>query len=114
MNALQTSNTYTKIIRYRLDDKQYFTDLLKRENTTEQAVTEIIGDKEYFTAIFTLYGYERNGHISIDRYELTNNNGQKISINSLNGYEHGIIINECYRHFYGHKADLHGTFEIVT
>lgn len=113
MNALQTTNTYNKIIRYHLDDKQYFTDLLKRENATEQKVAEIIGDKEYFTAIFTLYGYERNGSISIDRYKLTDNNGQKISINSLNGYEHGIIINECYRHFYGHKADLHGTFEIV-
>lgn len=77
MNALQTTNTYNKIIRYRLDDKQYFTDLLKRENATEQAVAEIIGDKEYFTAIFTLYGHERNGSISIDRYELTDNNGQK-------------------------------------
>lgn len=104
---------YTKIILYNLNDKQYFIDLLKRENATEQAITEIIGDKEYFTAIYTLYGYEANGSIYIDRYELTDNNGQQISINSLNGYERGIIINECFKHFYGHKADLHGTFEIV-
>ena len=70
MNALQTMNTYNKIIRYRLDDKQYFTDLLKRENATEQAVAEIIGDKEYFTAIFTLYGYERNGSSPVIRTNL--------------------------------------------
>ncbi len=36
---------------------------------------------------------------SIDRYRLTDYNGNKIDINSLNNYQRGVILNDCMAYF---------------
>ena len=48
-----------------------------------------------FKAILTLYGEGK----SLNRYELTDANGNQMSINDLNGYQKGVIINDCYAYF---------------
>lgn len=60
------------------------------------------GDKESFKAIYTLYGEGKN----IDRYELTDPDGNKISLADLNGYQKGVILNDCKAYFTG--SSYHG------
>lgn len=49
--------------------------------------------------ILTLFG---NGN-NIEKYKLTDFAGNKVNINSLNGYEKGVIINDCYAYFEGRR-----------
>ena len=39
----------------------------------------------------------------MDRYELTDHDGNKIDIDDLNGYEKGVILNDCHTYFTGGK-----------
>ena len=61
-------------------------------------VTFIIDDEKFFREDFKL-----------NKYELTDHNGVKMSMRDLNGYQHRIIINDCYSYFegrpYQNKAD---------
>lgn len=51
----------------------------------------------------------------MDRYELTDYDGNRIDINSLNGYEKGVILNDCYAYFVGRKyhSDAKEPFGVV-
>ena len=60
---------------------------------------KFLKEKNRFKVIFTLYG---NGK-TVDRHELTDFNGNKKNINDLNGYEKGVILNDCYAYFEGRK-----------
>lgn len=80
---------------FRIDDLAYFK---KVYNLTEKQMNEFF-TKPAFQAIYTLYGREK----SVYRYELTDFNGNKILLNSLNGYIRGIILNDCMAYFYGYE-----------
>ena len=87
-------------VTYHIDDLAYFRrSWSKQANITEEKISGILSGLEPFTAIYTLYGEKTN----IDRYELTDVDGNKISINDLNGYQRGIILSDCMAHFEGHK-----------
>ena len=47
---------------------------------------------------------ENNGN-SYDRFELTDFEGNKININDLNGYQRGVVLESCVRHFTGKEPD---------
>ncbi|MDD5022240.1 MAG: hypothetical protein PHR82_08970, partial [Endomicrobiaceae bacterium] len=49
-----------------------------------------------------------------ERYVLNTPSGEKIPLTSLNGYQRGIVLNECYRHFQTGHGDIHGTVEILS
>lgn len=85
-----------KII-FKIDDHEYFRRELEKENCTGEQAENILKGIGNFKAIYTLYG---NGK-QVDRYELTDYKGKKININDLNGYEKGVVLNDCYAYFIG-------------
>ncbi|MDO5151694.1 MAG: hypothetical protein Q4D76_20290, partial [Oscillospiraceae bacterium] len=52
-----------------------------------------------FKVIYTLYGEGNN----TDRYTLTDYEGNKIDINTLNCYQRGVILSDCWAYFTGGK-----------
>lgn len=71
----------------------------KHYNLTDEQMKDIFPDKESFRVIYTLYGEGKN----VDRYDLTDYDGNKIHMNDLNGYEKGVVLNDCYAYFTGGK-----------
>lgn len=84
---------------FKIDDNEYLRREFKKEEFTENQIEDILKGLGDFKAIYTLYG---NGK-QVDRYELTDYSGNKIDINSLNGYEKGVVLNDCYAYFVGGK-----------
>lgn len=82
---------------FKIDDQEYFRRELEKENCTGEQTENILKGIGIFKAIYTLYG---NGK-QVDRYELTDYKGNKININDLNGYEKGVVLNDCYAYFTG-------------
>lgn len=83
-------------ITYHIDDLAYFR---KEYALSDEDFNKLFPDNDSFMAIYTLIG---NGKI-VDKYELTDYNGEKIPLSSLNGYQKGVILNDCYAHFTGGK-----------
>lgn len=73
---------------------------------TDNQMKETFREKESFKAIYTLTGYGKN----LDRYTLTDFDGNKIPLDSLNGYQKGIILNDCCAYFTGGKYFDNSTF----
>lgn len=84
---------------FKIDDQEYFRRQLEKKNCTEEQIKNILKGIGNFKAIYTLYGDGKN----VDRYTLTNHDGNKININDLNGYEKGVVLNDCYTYFVGGK-----------
>lgn len=86
-------------VTYTIDDKKYFEADLHRQkpNITAEEVEAILAYLRDFKAIYTLYGDEKFP----DRYTLTDFDGKKISLDSLNGFQKASILNDCMRHFSG-------------
>lgn len=85
---------------FKIDDHEYFRrEFVEKDGCTEKQAEDILKGLGNFKAIYTLYGVGNN----VDRYELTDYDGNKISINDLNGYEKGVVLNDCYAYFTGGK-----------
>ena len=67
---------------------------------SELQFNDIFGNEEPFKCIYVLYGEKKE---CPDRYELTDLNGNKININDLNGYQKGVVLNDCWAYFTGGK-----------
>lgn len=87
-----------KVVFY-INDREYFKNEFKRQkpDITAEGLEKILEDIKPLELIFTVYG---NGK-SPDRFELTDKDGNKVCMSSLNGYEKGVVINECYAYFEG-------------
>lgn len=64
---------------------------------TEEQFAEMFKDQESFKCIYTLYGKGK----MVDRYELTDYDGNKVHMDELNGYQKGVVLNDCYAYFTG-------------
>lgn len=86
-------------VTFIIDDGKFLHDELKRQipDITENKIADILSGTTSFKATLTLYGNEK----TLDKYELTDNNGEKMRMSDLNGYQHGCIINDCYAYFEG-------------
>lgn len=84
---------------FKIDDKEYFRRELEKDNCIGKQADDILKGLGNFKAIYTLYGEGNN----VDRYELTDYDGNKININDLNGYEKGVVLNDCHAYFAGGK-----------
>ena len=82
-------------VKFLIDDNKYFINQFDGKPELQKHFEE----KDSFQAVFTLYGCGQN----IDRYTLTDYNGNKIDINPLNGYQNGVILNDCYAYFEGRQ-----------
>lgn len=94
---------------FKIDDKEYFRRELEKYNCTGKQAEDILNGLGYFKAIYTLYGTGNN----VDRYTLTDYDGNNININDLNGYEKGVILNDCYDYFTGNENKPCGVVEIL-
>ena len=90
---------------FTIDDNAYFKKLLNEQNVTEEKQKDILDNLNQFKAIYTLYGVGK----TVDIYTLTDFDGNKISLNDLNGYEKGVILNDCYNYFVGGKYHSNST-----
>lgn len=85
-----------RVVTFKIDDIAW---MEKFYNLSEEQKKDIFEDQEPFKAIYTLYGNGTN----VNRYTLTDYDGNKISLDDLNGYQKGIILNDCYTYFVGGK-----------
>ena len=93
---LRIVEKFTRKVVFKIDDIAYFK---KMYAFTEEQMQEIFATITPFRAIYTLYG---NGK-DIRNYTLTDYDGNKISVNSLNGYVRGTILSDCMAYFWGMK-----------
>lgn len=93
---MERNGNYMKKVIFKIDDLAFFK---KHYNFTDEQMQGLFGVKESFKVIYTLIGEGK----SINKYELTDYAGNKININDLNGYEKGVVLNDCYAYFIGGK-----------
>lgn len=106
---LRIEEKFTRKVVFKIDDLVYFK---KMYGFTEEQMQEIFHDPS-FRAIYTLYGNGRE----IRRYTLTDYDGNKMMMDSLNGYVRGCIISDCMSYFEGreyHLKDLTEPFGVVS
>lgn len=86
-----------KSIRFIIDDLEYFRREFLRQNPklTEKQTADILSNMDEFKAIYTLYQDEKGQQ----RYKLTDVDGNKINLSDLNGYQRGVVLNDCWRYF---------------
>lgn len=77
-------------VTFYIDDIEFF-------KIKHPYVKDTLDELERFKVIYTLIG---NGN-TLDRYELTDYDGNKIDINSLNGYQKGVVLSDCQSYFTG-------------
>lgn len=82
-------------VTFIIDDLESMRELYRNELTAKQ-FDEIMKDQKPFKATFSITGDKYP-----DTYELTDTDGNKLTINDLNGYQRGCIINDCYAYFEG-------------
>lgn len=84
---------------FKIDDQEFFRKEFEKDVCTGKQADDFLKGVGNFKAIYTLYGEGKN----VNRYELTEYDGNKININDLNGYEKGVVLNDCYAYFTGGK-----------
>lgn len=96
MQHIEKENTMRKVTFY-IDDDKYFRGRFKKENPnlTDDEIENIMENITPFRAIYSIIGDGK----SADKYELTDCNGNKINLNDLNGYQRGVILNDCMAYF---------------
>ena len=88
-------------ITFYIDDIEF---LKQKWNLSDEKIKVIFGDTESFKVIYTIIGEGKNP----DKYELTDYHGNKVSLNSLNGYQKGVVLNDCMAYFTG--GEYHGDY----
>lgn len=83
-------------VTFIIDDLEFFK---RRYGLTSEGLQKIFSDKESFKVIYTLYGDGKN----VQWYKLTDHNGNKIHLDYLNGYQKGVVLNDCKAYFTGGK-----------
>lgn len=84
---------------FTIDDLEYFKRMLQKQEVTEEAQKDILDNLNQFKVIYTLYGEGK----SVNRYTLTDFDGNKVNLNDLNGYQKGVVLNDCMAYFNGGK-----------
>ena len=82
-------------VTFYIDDLAFFR---KSYNMTDRQIKDIF-QNDSFKVIYTLYGDNNE----VDHYTLTDYDGNKVDYNSLNGYQRGVVLNDCYAYFVGGK-----------
>lgn len=85
-------------VTFKIDDKKYFFRKYKDEMISD-GLTDLLENINPFRAVYVLIGEGKN----VDRYELTDYGGNEVKLNDLNGYERGVVLNDCYAYFTGGK-----------
>lgn len=90
-------------VTFYIDDNEFFRkELIEKNGLTPKQAEEIVADLKSFVAVYILIG---KGNTP-DRYELYDGKGNKLSINDVNNYEKGVILNDCMSYFEGRKYEF--------
>lgn len=81
---------------FKIDDIVW---MKKYYSLTDEQMEDIFSNQRSFKVLYTLIGKGK----TVDRYELTDYEGNKIKMDDLNGYERGVVLNDCYAYFTGGK-----------
>lgn len=81
-------------VAFIINDLEYFR---KHYNLTDEQFNSMLADQKPFKAVYTLIGNDK----TVDRYILTDMDGNKLYMDDLNGYERGVVLNDCYAYFTG-------------
>lgn len=97
-------------ITFKINDRLYLERDFKKQNPeiSEKQLKDIFDNIKPFIATYILYGNEYP-----DRYELFNQNGEKMYINDLNNYERACIISRCDNYYNNHSIEPDGVVEII-
>ena len=91
-------------VTFYIDDIGYLRNRLKKEHDLpDSKIDEIVSGLKELKVIYSLFGDKY-----IDHYELTDMDGNKVDINSLNNYEKAIVIGDCMAYFEGKKYHFGG------
>lgn len=89
-------------VTFIINDYEYFKKQMLEQAETEEQVNDILRiifkDNHIFNAVYSLIGNN-----TPNRYELTTAEGEKLNINDLNGYEKGVVLNQCWDYFMGER-----------
>ena len=87
--------------KFLIDLNKYFTRDFKRQSPdiTDKEINNLLEGLENWQAIFILTGSD--GSKQPDKYSLTDTEGNEININTLNGFQNGVVICDCYRFYEG-------------
>ena len=90
-------------VTYYINDHEYMRELYKDAPNLEDILS---GLPDPFICVYTLKGQIIPGQqvTEYNHYELTDVVGRKIDTDSLNGYQRGVVLCDCQRHFAG-KCD---------
>lgn len=88
-------------VTFYINDLEWFR---KFYNLSDKQMEDLFSDTSSFKVIYILYGDGNNA----DRFTLTDYDGNKIDINSLNGYQKGVVLNDCWAYFAGRKYCFDG------
>lgn len=93
-------------VTYTIDDVAYFRRIYK-----DYDANSLLSHIRPFKAVYVLYSTAYNDKTP-DRYELFID-GKKANINTLNGYQRGVVLGDCFNHFIGRNPQYDGgyTFE---
>lgn len=95
---------------FRINDHEYFRRLFygRFPKVPEKQIEESLSHLALpFKGTFILKGNRQP-----ESYELYGESGEKLNINSLNGYQKGIVITDCYRYYEGKLEKPCGVVEI--
>lgn len=71
-------------------------------NLTETEMNEWFHDMNNFRCTYILSG---NGNLP-DHYELLDENGNYLNINDCNGFQKGVVLNDCFNYFVCCQKDI--------
>lgn len=95
---------------FHINDYEYFRRLFygRFPEASEKQIEESLSHLSLpFKGIFIL-----KGNSYPEYYELYGESGEKLNMDSLNGYQKGIVINDCYRYYEGKLEKPCGVVEI--
>lgn len=78
-----------RVVKYYIDDVKR---MIQDYGWFKKEILEL--ELDSFKVIFTLIGEDNQ----VDKYKLTDYEGNKIPLSSINGYERGLLM-DCYSHF---------------
>lgn len=100
-----------KKVTYIINDYVFFLNELTDSYHLEyDEALNIVDYMEPFECMLVLEGTESSN--IPDRYKLYDKMHKPMNINSLNGYQKGCIINECYKHYAGNAEKPFGVIAI--
>lgn len=98
-------------VTYYINDHEYMRELYKEAGNLDDIMS---GLPDPFVCVYTLKAVVTSGQpvMGHNYYDLTDIMGRKINMEDLNGYQRGIILCDCQKHFDGKQDNPFGVVKI--